>query len=146
MRAVVFGLIGAVLAVGGAEAGACRLDGASLVAKSQARWSSELARPDLNGQTFRIERIASRWRAPKVSETTILVRSGESAFVVRRISDFSGPPVDTVLSVEAADPAVQSVPWGKRAPDAEQAHFSGVFEGIASGPLVQFDLTAQRCT
>lgn len=146
MRAVWVGLVGAVLASGGAQAKSCRLDGAELVAQSQAKWSSEIQRPDLVGRTFLVERIASRWLAPKVAEITVLARYNGEAILVRQVSDFSGPPVDTVNSTIATDKTLQVIRWGQRSPSAERKHFSGLFDAINDGPLVSLGLAAKHCT
>ena len=146
MRAVVLSLIGVLAACGLAQAGECKLDGASLVARSQTKWSSEIQRPDLLNREFQVERVASHWRSPKVAEISVLVRSGADAFVVQQVSDFSGAPVDAVFSAAATDSAVQSIKWNERAADAEKEHFSGVFDGITAGPLSHMGLSAKSCT
>jgi len=145
MRTVVLGLVGALVA-GGVSAGECRLDGAHFTAASQAKWSSEIQRPDLVGRDFQVERVASQWRAPKVAEISVLVRSGSDTFIVQQVSDFSGAPVDAVLSTVATDSAVRAIKWTERAADAEKAHFSGAFDGITAGPLSHMGLTAKNCT
>lgn len=145
MRAVWVGLVGAMMA-STAQAGQCPLSGSTMTAKSVAKWSSEVSRPDLIGRTFTVEKVASRWRAPKIAEISLLVRSGEEVFVVQQVSDFSGPPVDTVASKEANRTAAQSPYWGKRSAAAEAKHFSGTLDGIASGPLTSLSLIAKPCS
>lgn len=146
MRAILLGLVGVVLAGEAAQADYCKLDGATLIAQSQTVWSMEIQRPDLIGRKFRVERVASRWDAPKVAVITVLIRSDADAFLVRQISDFSGAPVDAVYSIAATDTALRSIKWDHRDASVERTHFSGEFNGITSGPLVSLGLAAQNCT
>ncbi len=145
MRSIIFAVVGSFLAVGAAQAGTCRLDGAELKARSQATFSADVPRLDLVGRTLRVERVSSRWRAPKVAEITVLVRLEGETFLVQQVSDFSGAPVDTVASTPATEAAIKTVSW-VRSSSAERSHFSGSFDGIASGPLTSLDLTAANCT
>jgi hypothetical protein len=122
------------------------LVGVLLTAKSTARWSSEISRPDLIGRTFSVEKVSSRWRAPKVAEISLLVKAGTETFVVQQVSDFTGAPVDTIASTQADARATQSVQWGDRSKSAEAKHYSGTLDGIASGPLTSLSLIAKPCS
>lgn len=146
MRSVLCGLVASVIACGTVQADGCALDRASLTAASTAKWSSEISRPDLVGRTFRVEKVASRWRAPKVAEISLVVRSGDEAFLIQQVSDFSDAPVDTVLSASATDKAESSINWASRSFAAERAHFHGSFDGIAVGPLTSLTLSTKHCT
>lgn len=66
MRAVVFGLIGAVLAVGGAQAASCPITRATVTIKDTGVGYGgvvRVQRPDLVGKTFAVTRYASRRKA-----------------------------------------------------------------------------------
>ena len=141
MRAVLVGLVGAVLAVGGARAGTCDLS-APLVATSRAQWASDLQRPDLAGKTFKIEKVASAWEPnTKRGYQAFLLSVGDERFVAVQSVDL---PADHSESFSADDPRSEKIAWGKRDKAFEAKGYFG--EGVLSdtGPLAHLYL-APKC-
>ncbi|MCJ2074789.1 hypothetical protein MKK68_03870 [Methylobacterium sp. E-016] len=160
MRAVVFGLIGAVLAVGGARAGTCKLDGLSLVAE-RAEQSPEDAwrakgpeRPDLIGVPFKVVRAASYFdhTAKTLPRPTgadgkvfVVIEGAGERFTVEQTYDGRTIPEETAVSYPADSRSAAEAPWGKRAAKAEAARVSGFFE-VFSGPLNGLILKPTNCS
>lgn len=92
MRAVVLGLVGAVLAAGGARAGECDLRKTEFVVKpSGARYAEvfKVQRPDLIGQRFRVVRTGdgNDWAA-------VRLKGDAGEFVVRaEVSPHTTPAI-----------------------------------------------------
>lgn len=141
MRAVVLGLVGVLLAAGGAQAGECTVS-SPMVASARAQWASDIKRPDLVGKTFTVEKIASEWvPAKKGGYIASLVATETEKFVT--IQSRSGP-ADWSESFDAADPAVGKISWGKRDPRIERLVLNSLGVISDSGPLVHLYL-APKC-
>ncbi|WP_336489722.1 hypothetical protein [Methylobacterium nigriterrae] len=165
MRAVWVGLVGVALsasAVGAAEK-ACRLDGTELVA--EAAGPAEMKRPDLAGQHFRVQRVAS-WtkRVPgrdpsetlTVAEISVAVEGKAGRYVISQgytphsvpwIMATSWAPKDAKSVNLAGAEDVQVVDWSKRSRKAEASYFT---EEIASfnvygGPFSGMSLSPTHC-
>lgn len=111
MRAVVLGLVGAVVLGGAAQAGECKLD-SPMVASSRAQWPSDLKRPDLVGKTFTVEKLASEWQpATRRGYVAYLLAADGERFVSVQSVDM---PADFSESFPASDPRAAKIAWGHR--------------------------------
>ena len=149
MRAVWFGLVGAVLALGGAQAATCKLDGLEVVA--EARGGN--ADPNLVGAHFRVAKQASEFTTRR-DEVKGLVTAGlikvelvgdKGRFVVIQDYEPSASPWVSASSRGDDGPAGRPA-WGKRNLREEQKLFepSAVFD-VYTGPLAGLTLTPTNC-
>lgn len=138
MRPLVVGLIGAVLAVGSAQAGECAID-APLVSTSRAQWPSDLKRPDLVGKIFQVEKVASR-REGKTLSMAVEIASNDARFVVVRTVTM---PLDHTESYDAESAPMGSLRWGKRDPKVEASEGMGPGFVLDTGPLAHIALEPQ---
>lgn len=152
MRAVLLGLIGAVLSVGVAQAKVCRLDKLKLVAAS--RDGSDVDQ-GLVGARFKIVKKASSFRTmPDNVGTLGTVTAGwieaelagkKGRYVLHQDYLPHSSPSVGAGSTTADDPEVK-VNWGKRDRAGERKLFEpdGTFY-VYSGPLAGLDLTPTNC-
>ena len=162
MRALVLGVVGAVLAVGVAEAKGCRLDGVDLIAKEQG--PAELGRPDLVGQRFKVVRVASWTKVisgrdknekTTVADIAVALEGKAGRFVVDQgYVPHSAPWISaTSWSVSgrrsewAGLDKVETVNWAKRNRRAEAAYFAQPVASfnVYGGPFSGMTLEPVRC-
>lgn len=142
MRALVVGLVGAVLACGVAQAG-----GQCVILekpKSVFAAAGPMQRPELIGQEFRVTRTASQ-RKPVFVEarsTTMLLgyeayelKGKSGTFIVRR-DHVPGTPAVQPVSVENSDASVE---WRGSKPA------SAALDHILAGPLSNLVVTPRAC-
>ncbi|WP_336492103.1 hypothetical protein [Methylobacterium nigriterrae] len=165
MRTIGIGLVAVALSASAAGAAerACRLDGTELVA--EVAGPAEMKRPDLVGQHFRVERVAS-WtkrvpgREPSetltIAEISVAVEGKAGRYVISQgytphsvpwIMATSWAPKDAKSADLAGAEDVQVVDWSKRDRKAEASYFA---EEIASfnvydGPFSGMSLSPVRC-
>lgn len=146
MRAVVLGLVGAVLLSGAARAvDRCPIT-APLETKSRAEWSSDLKRSDLIGKTFTVERVWSgrdkKAKTPfgEVPETVAQqITDGSEHFII--IRGLTGN-VEYSASFDPGEIKAVPIAWGSRDRGVEDV-VSDSFV-IDTGPLVKIGFTP-RC-
>lgn len=152
MRAIFLGLVGAVLASAGAQAG-CPVDRAVLVLvdqKSEYFLNEPLARPDLVGKTFRISRYVE---APKISVSprngdrrnvgyeAYQIRNGRETLVIKR-NHIDGSPALTVASAGKDQSRIGEIDWArcsKKVPEFDGA------ELVNFGPLSALTIEIKSC-
>lgn len=141
MRAVVLGLVGVLLAAGGAQA-ACKLDGLELVAKGL---------PEFEGKRFRVTKVESRFdrlRSPEVNDqkndgyVLALIEGDAGKFVLAETYSGFGMPADYGRLEPATDKAISEIRSEQRSADGERARVNGVFhifnddyEGLSLFPV-----------
>lgn len=161
MRSVWFGLVGAVLAFGGAQAAECRLDELEMVAEANTRPAYDefgvrnvIARPDLVGKTFKVTKAASDfWRAKHGAPGDLrddgsifaVVQSGPETFVVSQVYNGNAGPQEMGYSFPLGSKSAPKVEWSRRSAQAERERFGGFFD-IYDGPLNGLVLKAQHCS
>ena len=157
MRALVLGVVGAVLAIGGSEAKSCRLDGAELVAKPrQDIGSGENAPAQFLGAKFRVVKQASRFvtipdrvgNLGKVTGGSIAVEVvGKKGrfFIEQGYIPHSSPWI--IGTSWAAGQKGVEVNWSKRNKKGEATYFKPPTAGffVYDGPLSGLFLEPTRC-
>ena len=155
MRAVLVGLVGAVLAVGGAQAASCPITKATVTIKDTKQEYGgvvKVGRPDLVGQTFRVSRYASRRELVHSAATGADKRLGyegyelvglNKALTVKR--DYvDGSPAVTPLSWMSGSPSnYGSVKWGGGRP--ERVEVGQDLDYFFDGPLSALTAQVSSC-
>lgn len=146
MRAVAVGLIGAVLALGGAQAASCKLDGASLVASAEGE--------PVDGQQFRVVRLMShfdRIKSPEVNDlkpdgrVTAVIEGNGQRYIIDQTYSGWGMPHNAAYSYPADDAAIAKINPARRSPKGEAARVDGSFD-ILAGPLEGVRLRPLNCS
>lgn len=139
MRAVVFGVLASVLALGSAQAKGCRLDGA------------ELASDD--GRTFRVAKVSSRFTriaSPAVNDfnadgvVTAVLDDGTKKYLVSQTYSGWGVPNNAARSYEYDSKKADTINPSKRSREAERVRVDGTFQFL-DGPLEGVSLHPVRC-
>lgn len=154
MRAVVLGLVGAVVLSGAAQATSCPITQATLRVKDDGtRYAGQdVTRPDLVGKTFRVTRYTER-RKKHLSSAT-----GDYKLLGYEGYEITGPAGTFQIMRDHVDgsPAVTPVSWaaGSKAGYGEIAWGAGrpervkVGEGVdylLDGPLTSLTLEVSAC-
>ncbi|WP_336492104.1 hypothetical protein [Methylobacterium nigriterrae] len=152
MRAVIVGLVGAVLAAGGAQAKVCRLDGLEVVATSR---GGDNVNPELIGARFKVVKKASAFKTiPDEMGSLGTMTTGwieaelngvQGRYVVHQSYIPHSSPWIGAGSTTADDPDVKTK-WGKRDRAGERKLFErdGTFD-VYSGPLAGLTLEPTNC-
>ena len=140
MRALVLGLVGAVVAIGGAQAKVCKLNGAALVAAERGGGD-----PAFAGARFKVIRAATRSIGRTSGQISVEIEGDKGRFVV--VQDYvpQSVPWASADSVPA-DKAGRKVNWLRHATAFEREVWSrDPSLDIYSGPLSGFSLQQANC-
>ena len=144
MRAILVGLLGAVLMAGAAQAKSCPLDGLELVATGDEAFT---------GKTFRVTKVMSHFRrikSPEVNDqendgyVVALIEGDAGRFQITETYSGYGMPADYGFSEPATEESVKLIDTRKRAAEAEKVRVTGVFH-VFAGPLDGVSLKPTNC-
>ena len=143
MRALLIGLVGAVLSVGGASAEptkGCNLAGAELVSLG-------------DGTHYHVKSVRSefwRMRSPEINdfkpdgEVVAVIEGGGKTYTITQHYSFYGMPNNTGSSAVATPKAIAAIKAGKRNMKAERFRVDGSFN-LIDGPLGDNRLEPVKC-
>jgi hypothetical protein len=156
MRAVAVGLIGAVLALGGAQAAStCPVNRAEVTVKDTGeRYAGmEVIRPDLVGQTFRVRRysavedvrqLAHRDGALNLGYEAYDLRGKVDGLYIKRERSATAPAVAAISWTSATGTTERAhVDWGKGRP--ERVKVGQTLDYVFDGPLTSLTLVVSAC-
>lgn len=149
MRALLVGLFGLV-AIGGAQAAECRVDGASF--KVVAGDDGPAALPGLAGSTFRVTKASSKFterRNPSNGDVTtpgelhMLLKGKRGTYLVTSFYAPGSVPASAGMSGKGS--TVPPIRWGVRDRSNERKFSLASDFSVLSGPLRGYDLKNLSC-